>query len=393
MNAALAFQQQPARALARLAVGRLIVTDFRCYASARLEIDGRPVVLTGANGAGKTNLLEAVSFLAPGRGLRRAKLSEVDRLAGDAGGWAVAARLGTSLGPIDIGTGRDMAAANGVERRVVRIDGETAKSQSVLADHISMAWLTPQMDRLFLDGASGRRRFFDRLAYGADPAHAGRVSAYEQALRERARLLKQGRADARWLAALEEQMAAGGIAIAAARQALVARLNQACEMSTGPFPRAALALEGSVDHWLDDMPALDAEDKLRAALADNRRLDAETGGAAEGPHRSDIVARHIEKDMPAALCSTGEQKALLIAITLAHARAQTAETGVAPILLLDEVAAHLDETRRVALYDEICALGSQAWLTGTDRALFEPFAGRAQYAIVADATVVLDSSV
>ncbi|KZD12888.1 DNA replication/repair protein RecF [Oceanibaculum pacificum] len=393
MNAAFAIQPRPTGSTARLAVRRLTVTDFRCYAGARLEIDQRPVVLTGANGAGKTNLLEAISFLSPGRGLRRAKLSEIDRLSGDAGGWVVAAKVETRQGPVDIGTGRDISAAPGVERRVVRIDGAPARSQNVLADHLSLAWLTPQMDRLFLDGASGRRRFFDRLAYGADPAHATRVNSYEHALRERARLLKQGRADNAWLTALEEQMAAGGIAIAAARQALVARLNQACEVAVGPFPRAALALEGAVDRWLEEMPALAAEDRLRAALAASRRQDSESGGASEGPHRSDIVARHVDKDMPAALCSTGEQKALLIAITLAHARLQAAESGSAPILLLDEVAAHLDEIRRAALYDEICALGAQAWLTGTDRSLFEPFAGRAQYATVADAAVVLDSSV
>lgn len=393
MNAAFAIQPRPTGSTARLAVRRLTVTDFRCYAGARLEIDQRPVVLTGANGAGKTNLLEAISFLSPGRGLRRAKLSEIDRLSGDAGGWVVAAKVETRQGPVDIGTGRDISAAPGVERRVVRIDGAPARSQNVLADHLSLAWLTPQMDRLFLDGASGRRRFFDRLAYGADPAHATRVNSYEHALRERARLLKQGRADSAWLTALEEQMAAGGIAIAAARQALVARLNQACEVAVGPFPRAALALDGAVDRWLEEMPALAAEDRLRAALAASRRQDSESGGASEGPHRSDIVARHVDKDMPAALCSTGEQKALLIAITLAHARLQAAESGSAPILLLDEVAAHLDEIRRAALYDEICALGAQAWLTGTDRSLFEPFAGRAQYATVADAAVVLDSSV
>ena len=393
MNAALALKSRPSGSVPRLAVHRLTVTDFRSYATARLEIDHRPVVLTGVNGAGKTNLLEALSFLSPGRGLRRAKLSEVDRLSGDAGGWVVAARAETPLGPVDIGTGRDMAAAPGVERRVVRIDGAPAKSQSALADYLSLAWLTPQMDRLFLDGASGRRRFYDRLVYGADPAHAGRLNGYDHALRERARLLKQGRSDNRWLAALEEQMAAGGIAIAAARQALVARLNQACDVALGPFPRAALALEGTVDRWLEEMPALAAEDRLREALVASRRQDAESGGAAEGPHRSDIVARHVDKDMPAALCSTGEQKALLIAITLAHARVQAAESGRVPILLLDEVAAHLDEIRRAALYDEICALGAQAWLTGTDRSLFEPFAGRAQYATVADATVVLDSSV
>ncbi|MGQ9365500.1 DNA replication/repair protein RecF [Azospirillum sp. ST 5-10] len=355
-----------------LAVTRLTLTRYRSYEHARLEPDRRPVVLTGPNGSGKTNLLEAVSFLTPGRGLRGASLAEVERIgAATAGGWAVAAVVETPNGPVEIGTGRDERAGDG-NRRVVRIDGHPAKGQTALAEHVAAVWLTPQMDRLFLEGASGRRRFLDRLVFGFDPAHAGRLSRYEHALRERARLLREGRFDEGWLSGLEDAMATSGVAVAAARRDVVRRLRAACARAVGPFPGAGLHIEGAVEGWLDDGPALVAEDALRAALRARRRDDSLSGGAAVGPHRSDLAVRHQAKDMPAALCSTGEQKALLIAIVLANARLLAAERGAAPLLLLDEVAAHLDEDRRDALFGEILALGSQAWLTGTDAAVFAP---------------------
>lgn len=371
----------------RLAVTRLTLTQFRCYAHARLEADARPVVLTGPNGAGKTNLLEAISFLAPGRGLRRARLSEVERLQAPAGSaWAVAAELDTPAGPVTIGTGRDTGEA-GTERRLVRIDGRPVRSQVALAEHVAMVWLTPQMDRLFLEGASGRRRFLDRLVFGFDPAHAGRLSRYEQALRERARLLREGRNDAAWLAALEDGMATSGVAVAAARREVVARLSRACRHTVGPFPQADLAVVGTLESWLADRPALEAEEGFRRQLAASRRQDAETGGAALGPHRSDLAVRHVAKDMPAALCSTGEQKALLIAIVLANARLMAAERGTPPLLLLDEVVAHLDAHRRSALFAEVLALGAQTWLTGTDEALFADLGGQARFYRVADAVL------
>lgn len=377
---------------APVAVLRLDLTDFRCYETARIEVDARPVVLTGPNGAGKTNLLEAVSFLAPGRGLRRARLAEIDRRPALMGGdatpdvarpWAVAARLATPDGLVAIGTGRDGKSETG-DRRLVRVDGQAVKGQAALAGYLNLVWLTPQMDRLFQEGAAPRRRFLDRLVFGYDPAHATRLAAYEQALRERAKLLRAGGADPQWLAVLEETLAREGVAVAAARREVADRLDQAAARPAGSFPSPRLTLDGGVDGWLDEMPALAVEERLRAEYAGGRRLDAEIGGATVGPHRSDLKVRHAAKGAAAVDCSTGEQKALLISIVLAHARLQAGAKGAAPVLLLDEVAAHLDRTRRRALFDEIVALGSQAWLTGTDRELFAELAGRADFLTVAD---------
>jgi len=371
---------------------RLDLTDFRSYETARLEVDARPVVLTGPNGAGKTNLLEAVSFLAPGRGLRRARLAEIDRRPALMGGeeapgathpWAVAARLATPDGLVAIGTGRDGTSESG-DRRLVRIDGQAVKGQAALAGYLNLVWLTPQMDRLFQEGAAPRRRFLDRLVFGYDPAHATRLAAYEQALRERAKLLRAGGADPQWLSVLEETLAREGVAVAAARREIAERLDQAAARPAGAFPSPRLGLEGGIDGWLDEMPALAVEDRLRAEFAACRRLDAEIGGASVGPHRSDLKVSHAAKGAAAVECSTGEQKALLISIVLAHARLQAGAKGSAPVLLLDEVAAHLDRTRRRALFDEIVALGSQAWLTGTDPELFAELDGRADFLTVAD---------
>jgi DNA replication and repair protein RecF len=375
----------------RPAVVRLALTEFRGYAAARLAVAPAPVVLTGPNGAGKTNLLEAISFLAPGRGLRRARLSEIDRRpngAADAPGvapWTLWAEVLSRDGTVEIGTGRD-AGSDGGERRHLRIDGSPARSQAALSEHLSLVWLTPQMDRLFLDGGTQRRRFLDRLVYGFDALHAARVSAYERAMRERQRLLRDGPADPSWLAALEEGMAENGIAVAAARRQVTAELDAACAESSGAFPRARLALQGAVDDWLAAMPALAAEEEFRRRLLASRRADAEAG-ATVGPHRSDLVVRHVASGRLAAQCSTGEQKALLIAIVLAHARRQKALRGAPPVLLLDEVAAHLDRGRREALYAEIAALGAQAWLTGTDPALFDGMRGLGQFLAVADASI------
>jgi DNA replication and repair protein RecF len=366
------------------ALARLVLTDFRCYAEARLAVAPVPVVLTGPNGAGKTNLLEAVSFLAPGRGLRRAKLSEVDRRGG--GAWALALELTTTDGPVQIGTGRDARSDSG-ERRILRIDGAPAKSQTDLARRVSLIWLTPQMDRLFGDGASARRRFLDRLVLGFDPDHATRLGAYERAMRERLKLLRDGVADTSWLNALEEEMAAHGVALAAARAHCVTRLDHACAAARGPFPQARLAIEGEVEALLEQMPALAVEDELRRRLAAHRRADGESGVTGFGPHRCDLAVAHVGNGMPAAFCSTGEQKALLLAILLAQARLIAAQCGHAPIMLLDEVAAHLDAARRAALYTEILGLKTQAWLTGTDAALFAPLRQDAQFFAVSEARI------
>ena len=374
---------------ARLAVTRLRLANFRCYDAASFDGDTRPVILTGPNGAGKTNLLEAISFLAPGRGLRQARLNDIGRRSDSAtqdaqsSGWAVAATVLTALGPVDIGTGLEPDN----KRRTVRVNGAAAQGQNALADYVSVVWLTPQMDRLFVDGASARRRFLDRLIFGFDAAHPARVGAYEHAMRERLRLLKSGRRDDGWLSALEDAMAARGVAIAAARRDMANRLARACAQSEGPFPRAGIAATGAVEDWLDAGPALEAEDRLRAQLADGRPGDAELGRTAVGPHLSDLAVRHLAKDMPAGHCSTGEQKALLIAVVLADARLQAAERNAAPLLLLDEVAAHLDGQMRQALFTEIRHLGAQAWLTGTDRAVFTELEPYAQFYAVANATL------
>jgi DNA replication and repair protein RecF len=376
------------------AVRRLDLTNFRNYRSLRLEVDPAPVVLTGENGAGKTNLLEALSFLAPGRGLRRAALSELARTSDGRAeaGWAVAARVDTRQGQIALGSGVDNPFADARRsRRVIRIDGEPARGQAALAEHLSIVWLTPEMDRLFQDGASGRRRFIDRMVFGFDPEHANRLAAYEQALRGRQRLLRDHVDDAAWLSVLEETMASSGVALAAARRETVAKLDAALDSGDAtaslPFPRAGLDLAGEVETWLSEGPALEAEDRLRAALAAARARDRSAGRTDHGPHRSDLRVRHVDKDMPAARCSTGEQKALLIAIVLAHAQLLTLDRGATPVLLLDEVAAHLDDGRRAGLAARILELGAQAWLTGTDERLFDGFRGAGQFLQVADATV------
>ena len=378
---------RPGRVGGRVGVTRLVLTDFRNYRSARLDLDPGPVVVTGPNGAGKTNLLEAVSFLSPGRGLRHARLGDIDRRAGAteaAAGWAVAATVETRRGVVRIGTGREAA---GGERRVVRIDGDPARGQAVLCERLGVLWLTPQMDRLFVEGPAGRRRFLDRLVLGLDPAHATRVAGYEQALRERSRLLRDGPSDPVWLAALEEVMAQQGVAVAAGRRDAIEQLDRVCAEAAGPFPRARLHLVGTIEDWLGTMPALEAEERFKAKLAQNRAGDALAGGAALGPHRSDLGVVHGEKGIAAESASTGEQKALLIAILLAHAALQRATRGEPPLLLLDEVAAHLDATRRAALFEALTGLESQVWITGTDAALFSALRPAARFLSVSDGTL------
>ncbi|MGE4063799.1 MAG: DNA replication/repair protein RecF, partial [Rhodospirillaceae bacterium] len=335
--ASAAARSSSSAAMHQVFVQRLTLTDFRNYARLRLEVGAGPVVLTGANGAGKTNLLEAISFLAPGRGLRGAKLPDVARQGQVSAVWGVAAAVCGPEGTVDIGTGLTAAAPG---RRAVQINGHPAKGGAAIARQIGVVWLTPAMDRLFLDAPAGRRRFLDRLVTAFDVAQAGRIAAYDHAHRQRARLLKDGAGDAAWFAALEDTMARHGIALAAARADLVARLNRALAGSIGPFPAASLKLVGTVDAWLAEMPAIDAEDRMRASLWDERRGIL---GAGAGPHRSDlgvamIAPGHPSHGQPAALCSTGVQKALLISIVLAHARLQREKRGFAPVLLLDEIA-------------------------------------------------------
>jgi DNA replication and repair protein RecF len=396
-------KQHPEAAFSsRASVARLTLTDFRCYASQRIETGPAPVVLSGANGAGKTNVLEALSFLVPGRGLRSARLADISRrdpAESDAPDrpWAVAAKLETQGGLVDVGTGREAQSMNGAtgkrEKRVVHIDGRAVRSQAVLSEIINAQWLTPQMDRLFLEGPSARRRFLDRLVFGADPAHAGRVSAYEHAMRERARLLRHGQpesgrsADPQWLDVLEQTMASKGVAVSAARLEMAASLDHVAGLAAGQgaFPGAAISVTGTLEQWLEGGPALEAEERMKDALGQNRQAEGE--GAPVGPHRSDMAVRHLGTGQVAEMCSTGEQKALLIALILANAQLLAVERGSLPLLLLDEVAAHLDKTRREALFEEILRLGIQAWMTGTDSALFAPLQGAAQFFGVKDAII------
>lgn len=369
-------------------VSRLTLTNFRCFAHLRLDIGPRPVVLTGANGSGKTSVLEAVSFLAPGRGLRRVRLDEPDRWQGGVetegsgfgpGAWAVAAQLTTPGGIVEIGTGRGSESTGGRDRRAVRIDGVNQRSQTALAEAVAVTWLTPDMDRLFIEGASGRRRLLDRVVFGIDPAHAERAGAYQRALRERARLLRDGCGDGAWLGALEELMATNGVAVAAARREAVLRLSELCGEPTGPFPGLEVAVDGLVEAWLAEAPALECEDRLRTSLAAGRRADAEAGSTRSGPHRSDLVVRHRGTGRLAQACSTGEQKALLIALVLGGARLQAVERGALPLILLDEVTAHLDSRHRGALLDGVAEMNAQSWLTGSDPAIFRPLQDRAQF--------------
>ena len=390
-SSALAYSPDAATgaAPALLAVRQVRLNDFRNYRQLRLDCGLEPVVLVGPNGAGKTNLLEALSFLAPGRGLRRARLDEVTRRP-DGAGWAVAATVDTPDGRLTIGTGSEPARSESGTRRVVRIDGRPVASQTALGLHVAAVWLTPQLDRLFLDGPGERRRFLDRLVTALHPQHAGDVAAYENALRQRARLLGEGNRDPHWFTALEDTMARHGVALAANRGDTVQRLDAAARLGVGPFPRASLAMAGEVDGWLAAMAALDAEDRLRSALVVNRLRDAEAGTTSMGPHRSDLAVRHLDLDLPAAEGSTGQQKAVLVSIALAHARLVTLSRGRPPLLLLDEIAAHLDAERRAALFEEVVALGVQSWMTGTDAELFKPLAGRAQVLRVVDGSIAAD---
>lgn len=347
----------------RLAVTRLQLTNFRSYGFGEITVSGAPVVLAGPNGAGKTNVLDAISLLSPGRGLRGAKLAEHTRkgpVAAEETLWAVAATVARGETEYEIGTGLTQACAS----RQVRLNGVAAQSSADLGDIVQLIWLTPAMDRLFTESAGGRRRFLDRLVLGFEPAHARAATRYETAMRERARLLKFGPRDPAWLDGLENEMAEAGIAMAQARAATVEKLSRALAERGGAFPAASLDLTDEIH--------LSSADVLRTAFAAGRLRDAEAGRTLTGPHTTDLHVRHTAKRADARDCSTGEQKALLISIMLADARelARSRE-GLAPILLLDEIAAHLDAERRAALFEEVHALCAQAWMTGTDLSLFD----------------------
>lgn len=355
------------------------LTDFRSYGRAELETGGRSVYFHGPNGAGKTNMLEAISLLSPGRGLRGASLAEIGRRApgeGEGRAWAVSVDVGADGGLTRLGVGVETGASS---RRIARVDGNTVGS-AVLVDHVRPIWLTPAQDRLFLEAASERRRFFDRLVYAAVPDHGASVAAYERALRERTRLLTDGAADAEWVTAVEAAMAGAGAKAAAARARTLLDLQAEIDArGDRSFPSATLGLAGDWERLaLSGASVGEIEERLAEALARGRARDAAAGRALSGPHRGDLAVVHRQKDRVAADCSTGEQKALILNLVLAHAaRLSRSESAPNPVLLFDEVAAHLDPVRRAALFDEIEALSLQAFLTGTDALLFETLKGRA----------------
>ncbi|MBL4599647.1 MAG: DNA replication/repair protein RecF [Rhizobiaceae bacterium] len=345
-----------------------------------LDIDQRHVVLSGANGAGKTNLLEAISFLSPGRGMRRAVSDTIANTHGD-GTWSVFAQMEGMEGDVRIGTGLQKTAIGLETNRRIHIDGVQARANEQLLDHSRIIWLTPAMDGLFTGPAGDRRRFMDRLVLAIDPAHGKRVSNYERTMRNRNKILKDDMPDAAWLDALEVQFAELATAIAFARMELITLLSRVIvenDDPNSPFPDALISMEGLLENMAGEISASDLEEQFLHQLHASRRLDAAAGRTLQGPHRSDLLVHHRPKAMKAALCSTGEQKALLIGLLLAHAKLVGDMHGAAPILLLDEVAAHLDSERRAALYEMIDKLGCQAWMTGTDQSLFEALEGRAQ---------------
>lgn len=378
------------RARARVAVTRLMLTNFRSYGMLDLKVEPGHVVLVGPNGAGKTNVLEALSTLAPGRGLRGAKLGDMARsLPGEnvARPWAVSATLGAAAGETQLGVGYLPGGEDAVTKRAVRIDGVPVANPAALAERVRLIWLAPSMDRLFLDGVSERRRFLDRLIASFDPAHARRWGAYEIAMRERLSALRSG-AQGAWLNALERTIAETGVVVAVSRLEGLARLVRSMEeQRASVFPRADVAMAGTIEGLLENVAAVDVEDQFASMLASSRAADAEARRTSFGPHLTDFVVKHREKGRPAQECSTGEQKALLIRLVLASAGLPAPGAPETPVLLLDEIAAHLDEGRRRALFDEIDALEVQAWMTGTDAPAFAALDGRAQFKRVGDGQI------
>ncbi|HEY5305157.1 MAG TPA: DNA replication/repair protein RecF [Pseudolabrys sp.] len=363
-------------------IRRLTLTNFRSYHAAQVSFDrAGPVVLTGANGAGKTNLIEAISMLAPGRGLRRATMDELAFAEGD-GSWAVSAEIEGMLGLATLGTGIEKPAADEpASNRKCRIDRENVGSAAAFADHLRVVWLTPSMDPLFNGPAADRRRFLDRLVLAVDAQHSARVNALDRSLRSRNRLLEDARSDAHWLDAIEHETAEMAVAVAAGRAETVNRLAGALNAARNEAPVFAMpeiALDGWMEKMLPNHSAREIEDRYRELLKQNRAQDAAAGRTLDGPHRSDFKVTHAGKGIPAADASTGEQKALLIRLVLAHSQLIKEMTGAAPVMLLDEVVAHLDPVRRAALYDALAALGAQVFLTGADPVAFGDIIERAQ---------------
>ena len=387
-----------AMTLEKSGVLRLTLTDFRNYPFLRLNLDPSPVIITGENGSGKTNILEAISFLTPGRGLRSARLADIRRIAPalvndeyapteiTPYNWAVSAQILNNGNEFEIGTASEKSSKETLEdgiktfeRRIVKINGAKVSSQAELGKYLQANWLTPQMDRLFRGGSQPRRSFLDRLVYAFDLEHAKRTANFEHMYREWYQLLKSGKADKNWLSSLEENMAGIGVAIAAARREQIAKLNSFIEKEPDDvFPNVVLELDGTIEKLLDTLPAVDVEDYYKNLLRQQRK-NVLYNDSVDGINRTDFKVYYKKKRMPAELCSTGEQKSLLISIILAQSKCQTLYQGFAPVLLLDEVAAHLDDLKREALLEKIRDLRVQAWITATDAELFAPLRGYAQF--------------
>jgi len=373
----------PADKPAQVYVSKLTLTNFRNYSSLSLPLQPGAIVLTGQNGAGKTNLLEAVSFLSPGRGLRRAKLDEVAKLSAP-DGFVIHAELEGPFGDCRIGTGTNGSP----EGRRVRINGEPAKNTEALLDWLRVIWVTPSMDSLFTGPSSERRRFLDRMVLAIDPAHGRRTLDYEKSMRARNRLFADDIRNDAWFDAIEVQMAETGVAIAAARAEMLRLLTSMFErLPEGAFPKAELALSGFVEGILDGRPAVEVEEEFRLRLNTERGRDRAAGRTLEGPHLADMLVWHKPKAMPAASCSTGEQKALLLGLVLAHARLTSELSGSAPILLLDEISAHFDADRRAALFEILEELNCQSFMTGTEPLLFSSLVGRAKFLKVSGGSI------
>jgi DNA replication and repair protein RecF len=360
-------------------ITRLILQDFRTYAALDLPVSRALVALVGENGAGKTNILEALSLFMPGRGLRRAEFAEMARQGGP-GSFAVSVTLDSPYGEHRLGTGIGVPDEDGRAPRLYRIDAGAVASAAAFAEHVRLVWLTPDLDALFRGPAGDRRRFLDRLVLAVHAEHGARVNALERALRSRNRVLEESPEDGLWLDAIEREVAELAVAVAAARRETVERLAAlilATRDDASPFPFATLALEGEIDRLVSTLAAVDAEDHYRAILREGRVRDRAAGRTLAGPQASDLLVRHGPKDIPAGTASTGEQKALLIGLVLAHAHLVATMSGITPLILLDEVAAHLDPRRRTGLFERLDALGAQVWMTGADPALFADLRNRA----------------